>query len=71
MSTFNDWWDSAGPDDQKENPFREDSAAFWAYAGWQAARNSVIEGLNARHEVSKISHNYYACLANEMKDGKL
>ena len=33
---FDLWWDSDKPELQ-ENPFRVDSAAYWAWAGWQAA----------------------------------
>lgn len=32
---FNDWWDS--DIDPTGNPFRQDSAAYWAWAGWKAA----------------------------------
>ena len=32
---FNDWWDSDY--DPTGNPFRQDSAAYWAWAGWKAA----------------------------------
>jgi hypothetical protein len=42
--TFDEWWDSEAADSQSDNPYRPDSAAFWAYAGWVAAtRNSVDE----------------------------
>ena len=32
---FNDWWDSDRHDNA--NPFEKDSAAYWAWEGWQAA----------------------------------
>ena len=32
---FNVWWD--GDYDDSENRFEKDSAAYWAWAGWQAA----------------------------------
>lgn len=31
---FNDWWD--GDIDTTDNPFRKNSAAYWAWAGWKA-----------------------------------
>ena len=33
---FNAWWDSDKPE-LGDNPFRPDSAAYWAWAGWQSA----------------------------------
>jgi HJR/Mrr/RecB family endonuclease len=40
--TFDEWWDSEAADSQSDNPYRPDSAAYWAYAGWVAAtRNSA------------------------------
>ena len=32
---FNAWWDSGAV--SKDNPYREDAAAFWAFEGWRAA----------------------------------
>lgn len=37
--TFNEWWDSGNV--SKENPYRPDSAAFWAYEGWKAAQENM------------------------------
>ena len=37
---FNDWWD--GDYDDSENPFEKDSAAYWAWAGWQAAQRPWV-----------------------------
>ena len=34
-ASFNEWWDSNYED--PANPFEKDSAAYWAWAGWQAA----------------------------------
>lgn len=31
---FNDWWDDEI--DMTDNPYREDSAAYWAWEGWKA-----------------------------------
>jgi hypothetical protein len=31
---FNNWWD--GDIDTTDNPYRQDSAAYWAWAGWMA-----------------------------------
>ena len=33
---FDEWWNSDKPELAK-NPYREDSAAYWAWAGWQAS----------------------------------
>jgi|694.fasta_scaffold40703_9 hypothetical protein len=35
-ASFNDWWDSNIM--PPSNPFAEGSAAYWAWAGWQAAQ---------------------------------
>ena len=35
-TNFNEWWDSYRHD--PANPFSEGSAAYWAWAGWQAAQ---------------------------------
>jgi hypothetical protein len=32
---FNTWWDSS--ELLKDNPYREDSPAYWAWEGWCAA----------------------------------
>ena len=53
---FNAWWDSDKPE-LGDNPFRPDSAAYWAWAGWQSASEraaKVCEGL----QVNK-SPDYY------------
>jgi hypothetical protein len=31
---FDDWWDA--PIDMADNPYRQDSAVYWAWAGWKA-----------------------------------
>ena len=33
---FDAWWDSDKPE-LVDNPFRPDSAAYWAWAGWQVS----------------------------------
>ena len=35
-ASFNEWWDSYHHN--PKNPFAEGSAAYWAWAGWQAAQ---------------------------------
>jgi len=35
-ASFNAWWDSDY--DDSANPFRNGSAAYWAWAGWQVAQ---------------------------------
>ena len=37
---FNTWWD--GDYDDSANPFEQDSAAYWAWAGWQAAQRAWV-----------------------------
>ena len=37
---FNDWWD--GDYDDSANRFEKDSAAYWAWAGWQAAQRPWV-----------------------------
>jgi hypothetical protein len=34
MKDFNEWWDSDFP---ISSPFRKDTPAYWAWAGWRAA----------------------------------
>ena len=36
VAAFDQWWDSDKPE-LAGNPYRADSAAYWAWAGWQAA----------------------------------
>lgn len=40
--TFDDWWDSDKPETQ-DNPYRPDSAAYWAYAGWVSGRDAMLQ----------------------------
>lgn len=40
--TFDDWWDSDKPE-QVDNPYRPDSAAYWAYGGWVSGRKAMLE----------------------------
>ena len=37
---FNDWWD--GDYDDSANPFEQDSAAYWAWAGWKSAKRPWV-----------------------------
>ena len=39
-ASFNDWWDSDY--DDAANPFDPDSTAYWAWAGWQAAKRPWV-----------------------------
>jgi hypothetical protein len=39
-ASFNDWWD--GDYDDSANRFEKDSAAYWAWAGWQAAQRPWV-----------------------------
>ena len=37
--TFNEWWNAS--DLTGDNPYRHDSAAYWAWEGWQASIKPV------------------------------
>jgi len=40
---FNEWWDSDSDSKvNSTNPFRNGSAAYWAWAGWQAAQRPWV-----------------------------
>jgi hypothetical protein len=39
-ASFDAWWDSDY--DDSANPFTEDSAAYWAWAGWRAAQRPWV-----------------------------
>ena len=39
-TSFNVWWD--GDYDDSANPFEQDSAAYWAWAGWMAAQRQWV-----------------------------
>ena len=42
-ASFNDWWDSDSDSKaDSANPFRNGSAAYWAWAGWQAAQRPWV-----------------------------
>jgi hypothetical protein len=58
-ASFNDWWN--GDYDDSANPFEQDSAAYWAWAGWQAAHRQWV-GLTDE-EVNRES----APIAQQMK----
>jgi hypothetical protein len=47
-TNFNDWWN--GDYDDSANPFEKDSAAYWAWAGWQAAQRPWVGLTEAEHE---------------------
>lgn len=38
---FNDWWNDKEP--TESNPFRKDSAIYWAWEGWMAAMNLALK----------------------------
>jgi hypothetical protein len=51
---FNDWWN--GDYDDSENPHEPDSAAYWAWAGWQAAKRPWV-GLEAEEILDLFDRN--------------
>jgi hypothetical protein len=55
-ANFNDWWN--GDYDDSANPFEKDSAAYWAWAGWQAAQRLWVgltdEEINAVYEQAEV-----------------
>jgi hypothetical protein len=56
---FNDWWN--GDYDDSKNSYEPDSAAYWAWAGWQAAKRPWV-GLTDE-DVNRES----AMIASQMK----
>jgi hypothetical protein len=56
---FNDWWN--GDDLTTDNPFKQDTPAFWAWEGWVASQNAkrkeVLDLLMLLHERDKEKHN--------------
>jgi len=48
---FNDWWE--GDYDDSKNPFREDSPAYWAWAGWQAALQWSVNQVPVSEDLEK------------------
>tara|TARA_R110000868_G_scaffold82306_1_gene232487 strand:- start:80 stop:544 length:465 start_codon:yes stop_codon:yes gene_type:complete len=59
---FNDWWD--GDYDDSENPYEPDSAAYWAWAGWQAAQRQWV-GLEAE-DFAQIENDEFWQVGNHM-----
>jgi len=42
-ASFNEWWDSDSDSKaDSANPFRNGSAAYWAWAGWKAAQRPWV-----------------------------
>ena len=64
--TFDQWWDSDKPE-LADNPYRTDSAAYWAWAGWQAATLAERERCAKccdPHDDMAYSSQYRCALAN-------
>lgn len=38
QTKFDEWWNAGST--LKDNPYREDSAAFWAWEGWNAGQRA-------------------------------
>jgi hypothetical protein len=51
---FNDWWDSDY--DPTGNPFRQDSAAYWAWAGWKAAIEQAEQAQPYADKAAMFAH---------------
>jgi hypothetical protein len=50
-ASFNEWWDSDVM--PPANPFDEGSAAYWAWAGWQAAQPEQVDCPRCGHVCSQ------------------
>ena len=61
-TNFNEWWDSYRHD--PANPFAEGSAAYWAWAGWQAAQRPWV-GLEAE-DLAQIESDEFWQVGNHM-----
>ena len=61
-ASFNGWWDSYRHD--PANPFAEGSAAYWAWAGWQAAKRQWV-GLEAE-DLAQIESDEFWQVGNHM-----
>jgi hypothetical protein len=46
---FNDWWDSDY--DDSTNPYKKDTFAYWAWAGWQAALAQPAQELTLQEQL--------------------
>jgi len=44
---FNKWWNADQGYDGVTNPYRSDSAVYWAWEGWQAAMKAEREACAA------------------------
>ena len=53
-ASFNEWWNRSYVD--SANPFEIDSAAYWAWAGWQAAQRPWV-GLEAEEILDLFDRN--------------
>ena len=63
-ASFNEWWDSDSDYDGSANPFRDGSAAYWAWAGWQAAQRPWV-GLEAE-DLAQIESDEFWQVGNHM-----
>jgi hypothetical protein len=61
-ASFNEWWN--GDYDDSANPFEKDSAAYWAWAGWQAAQRQWV-GLEAE-DLAQIESDEFWQTGNHM-----
>ena len=60
---FNEWWD--GDLLTEDNPFVENTAAYWAWEGWcagvkaerEACAKLCDEKVNAEYATGKVDHN--------------
>jgi len=55
---FNKWWNADQGYDGVTNPYRSDSAVYWAWEGWQAGveaeRKKFCSDLAALHDVYSL-----------------
>jgi hypothetical protein len=59
---FNEWWDSDS-DGGSANPFSDDTFAYWAWAGWQAALAQPAQ------ETKSVTYKEVADTMNALRKG--
>lgn len=56
---FDEWWN--GDNDESTNPFRLESGAYWAWAGWKAALAQPAQEHNFCSRCGKRTNDIHTC----------
>lgn len=56
---FDEWWN--GDNDESTNPFRLESGAYWAWAGWKAALAQPAQERNFCSRCGKRTNDIHTC----------